>query len=143
MKLQILSILLIATLFACTTQTKPRGFIFPENAQQLLAASKTQADIKRNFGDPGATTLAGGNWWIYYGMDENYRGPFPLKYDNRRAMLVKFDANKRVVESRLLTDADLPAAPKISDKSTPIPAEIDLNMFEELIMNVGRFKPAS
>ncbi|MDR2685819.1 MAG: hypothetical protein LBB23_03560 [Rickettsiales bacterium] len=130
-------------LFACTTQTKQRGYIFPDNTEKLLAESKTQKDIERNFGSPGATTIYGGMNWIYYGSDENYRGPFPLTYDNRRALIVRFDAKNNVVSSRLLADKDFPRSPKNSDNETPVPAAIELNMFQELIKNVGRYKPST
>ncbi|MDR0319747.1 MAG: outer membrane protein assembly factor BamE [Rickettsiales bacterium] len=130
-------------LLSCTTQTKHRGFIFPEDAAELLAKSKTQADVEKHFGSPSTTTLYGGAYWIYYSMDENYRGPFPLKYDNRRAMIIQLDDNRRVVFAKIYEDADLPPAPRVSSKETEVPAAIELNMFEELIKNVGRFKPAT
>ncbi|MCL2629458.1 MAG: hypothetical protein FWD33_02085 [Alphaproteobacteria bacterium] len=128
-------------LLSCATQTRPRGYVFPENAAELAAAAKTQADIERAFGSPGATSLHGGRYWIYYSMDENLRGPFPLKYDNRRALIVKMDDRGKVLFAKLLEEKDFPKTPKPSNDATPVPAAIELNMFQELINNIGRFTP--
>jgi outer membrane protein assembly factor BamE (lipoprotein component of BamABCDE complex) len=134
---------LTVALSACATQTKHRGFIFPENASELLAKSKTQSDIEKNFGSPSTASIYGTKTWIYYSSDENYRGPLPIKYDNRQVMVVQFNDNKTIKNAEIYDDKTLPnATPKIIDETTPVPAAIDLNMFQELIQNVGRFKPA-
>ncbi|MDR0448935.1 MAG: outer membrane protein assembly factor BamE [Rickettsiales bacterium] len=135
--------LIAFALSACTTQTKHRGYIFPDDAAELLASAKTQRDVERAFGSPNAATLYGGDWWIYYGMDENYRGPFPLMYDNRRALIVQFDEKRNVKFAKIYEDSELPKAPRASTDETEVPAAIELNMFQELINNVGRFKPGT
>ncbi|MDR1361095.1 MAG: hypothetical protein LBJ18_02175 [Rickettsiales bacterium] len=143
--------LLVGALCAagCTFQTKHRGYIFPEDAEAQLAEVKTTADLEEKFGSPQARTVYGKPVWIYHGADENYHGPFPLTYDNKKILLAWVDpspqsgaaAGGRVVQAKILTDKDLPDI-DIADGATPIPAEIQLNAFEELINNVGRFSPA-
>ena len=91
-------------------------------------------------GSPQAKTIHGETVWIYFGEDENYRGPFPLKYDNKTVLLAWVNGN-RVVRTRILRDDDLPDVSIDSDE-TDIPAAIELNAFQELFNNVGRFSPA-
>ena len=130
----------VCGLAACTFQTKPRGYVFPDDLDAVLAASKTTDALEEKLGSPLTRTAYGDQIWIYYGTDENYRGPFPLKYDNRRVLLVWVDG-KKITSTRLLTDDDLPKV-WVADGTTPIPAEIRLNAFQEMINNVGRFTPA-
>ncbi|MCL2331363.1 MAG: hypothetical protein FWC61_02345 [Proteobacteria bacterium] len=135
---------------ACALQTKERGYIFPDGTDTKLAAVKTTGDLEQSFGSPAAKTIYGKPVWIYYGADEGYRGPFPLTWDNRRVLLAWVDppppggygaAGGRVIQTKILKDSDLPNV-DIVGGATPIPAEIRLNAFQELINNVGRFTPS-
>jgi len=127
-------------LCACTFHTKQRGYIFPEDLDDVLTASKTTTQLEEKLGSPGARTVYGDPVWIYYGATENYHGPFPLSYDNKKVLLVWVKGDK-IVQTRILADDDLPHV-SMTDGATPIPAEIRLNAFEELINNIGRFSPA-
>jgi len=133
-------LLAVGLLSACTFQTEHRGYIFPNDIESKLPAIATTADLERELGSPSVKTVNGDPVWIYYGVDESYRGPLPLSYDNKRVLLAWTDG-ARVTKTKFLKDKDLPDVDLCSD-ATPIPAEIQLNMFEELIKNVGRFSPA-
>ena len=137
---KILTAVLILLLGACTFQTRPRGYVFPDDLNQQLARIKTVAQLEEEFGSPQARTIHGPLVFIYYGARENTRGPLPLTWDDRTVLLVWIDG-KNVTETRVLRDADLPNV-RLARGATPIPAEIELNMFEELINNIGRFTPA-
>lgn len=134
--------LLIATciLGACSFQTKHRGFIFPDDLESTLATVKTTDALVEKIGSPSAKTIYGDAVWIYYGADENFHGPFPVSYDNKKVLLV-WTSGKKILRTAVLTDADLPDV-DLADGATPIPAEIRLNAFQELVNNVGRFTPA-
>ncbi len=125
---------------ACTFQTKHRGYVFPDDLDQQASKIKTTAVLEEKFGSPQVKTINGDSVWIYYGTDENYHGPMPLTYDEKTAMLVWVDGNT-VSHIKILRDKELPDV-KIADGETPIPAAIELNALEELVNNVGRFKPA-
>jgi hypothetical protein len=126
---------------ACTFQTKHRGYIFPEDSDARAASVKTTAQLEDKFGAPQAKTVYGDRpVWIYYGADENYHGPFPLTYDNKTVLLAWINGGN-VVKTKILRGDDLPNV-KIADGETDIPAAIELNALEELVNNVGRFKPA-
>ncbi|GHS96888.1 hypothetical protein FACS189421_02730 [Bacteroidia bacterium] len=125
----------------CTFKTQHRGYVFPADIEEKLPNMTTGAAIERELGSPSVKTINGNTVWIYYGVDENYRGPLPLTYDNKRVLLAWLDKNGRVTQTKFLKDADLPDIEPSTD-ATPIPAEIQLNMIEELINNVGRFTPA-
>ena len=128
-------------LSGCVLQTKHRGFIFPSDIETIVAGAKTTRDLETTLGSPQARTAHGGDVWIYYGADENYRGPLPLTYDNKKALLVWADKSGKITKRRILTDADFPDV-RIDGNETPIPAVIELNVFEEMINNIGRFTPA-
>ncbi|MCL2748993.1 MAG: hypothetical protein FWE50_02860 [Alphaproteobacteria bacterium] len=127
-------------LCACTFQTKHRGYVFPEDLDQQVAGIKTTSQLEEKLGSPLARTLYGQPVWIYYGTDENYRGPFPLSYDNKTVLLAWVDGS-RVTQTKILRDGDLPNVSPAGGE-TEIPAAIELNAFEELINNIGRFSPA-
>ena len=128
-------------LCACVLQTKHRGFVFSSDFEKEFAAAKTTADLEKTFGSPQARTIHGDAVLIYYGADENYRGPFPLTYDNKIAMLARADKTGKITDKKILRDDDLPNV-WIRGGETPIPAAIELNAIEELLNNIGRFTPA-
>ena len=127
-------------LAACTFQTKHRGYVFPDDLEDKVASIKTTKQLEDMIGSPQAKTIHGETVWIYFGEDENYRGPLPLKYDNKTVLLAWVNGN-RVVRTRILHDEDLPDI-NIDSDETDIPAAIELNAFQELFNNVGRFSPA-
>lgn len=133
-------IFLSVALAACTFQTKHRGYVFPADLENVVADIKTTTQLQNEIGAPQVKTIYGDEVWIYYGADENYRGPLPLKYDNQTVLLAWVDGT-RVREIRVLHDADLPDV-IISEDETEIPAAIELNAIQELFNNIGRFSPA-
>ena len=133
-------IFLSVVLAACTFQTKHRGYVFPADLENVVADIKTTTQLQNEIGAPQVKTIYGDEVWIYYGADENYRGPLPLKYDNQTVLLAWVDGT-RVREIRVLHDADLPDV-MISEDETEIPAAIELNAIQELFNNIGRFSPA-
>ena len=135
-----LFLILLISLTACTFQTKHRGYVFPPDLDATVANIKTTTQLTKEIGSPQVKTIYGDTVWIYYGTDENYRGPLPLKYDNQTVLLAWVDGN-RVTDIKILYDDDLPDI-IISEDETEIPAAIELKALQELFNNVGRFSPA-
>lgn len=127
-------------LTACTFQTKHRGYVFSPDLEEQITEIKTTNDLEEQIGAPQVKTLYGDEVWIYYGVDENYRGPLPLKYDNKTVLLAWVNG-KKVKEIKVLHDEDLPKV-MIAEDETQIPVAIELNALEELFNNIGRFSPA-
>ena len=130
----------LVLLGACTFQTKHRGYVFPEDLESKIATIKTTAALQDEIGDPQAKTVYGDEVWVYYGADENLRGPFPKTYDNKTVLLA-WVKNGKITKTKILHDKDLKDI-KIADGETKIPAAIELNALEELFNNIGRFSPA-
>ncbi len=130
----------LIVLSACTFQTKHRGYVFPSDLEGEVATIKTTAQLEEKIGAPQVKTMYGDTVWIYYGADENYRGPFAQTYTDKTVLLAWVDG-ARVVRTKVLRDADLPDV-KIAAGETEIPAAIELNALEELFNNIGRFSPA-
>lgn len=130
----------LVLLGACTFQTKHRGYVFPEDLESKIATIKTTAALQDEIGDPQAKTVYGDEVWVYYGADENLRGPFPKTYDNQTVLLA-WVKNGKITKTKILHDKDLKDI-KIADGETKIPAAIELNALEELFNNIGRFSPA-
>lgn len=141
-KVNMKKILLIfaVILSACTFQTKHRGYVFPENLENKLANVKTTTALIDAIGAPQVKTVYGDDVWVYYGADENYRGPVAPTFTNETVLLVWVRGN-RVLKTQILHDVDLPDI-EIADGETPIPAAVELNAIEELFNNIGRFSPA-
>ena len=133
-------LIFVVWLSACTFQTKHRGYVFPPDLDAVVADIKTTKQLTNEIGSPQVKTIYGDEVWIYYGADENYRGPLPLKYDNQTVLLAWVDG-ARVREIQVLHDDDLPDV-MISEDETEIPAAIELNAIQELFNNIGRFSPA-
>ena len=133
-------LIFVFLLSACTFQTKHRGYVFPPDLDAVVADIKTTKQLTNEIGSPQVKTIYGDEVWIYYGADENYRGPLPLKYDNQTVLLAWVDG-ARVREIQVLHDDDLPDV-MISEDETEIPAAIELNAIQELFNNIGRFSPA-
>lgn len=133
-------LLFVVFLGACTFQTKHRGYIFPDDLEAKVATIKTTKDLLDTIGAPQVKTMYGDNVWIYFGADENYRGPLAPTFTDETVLLVWVRGNK-VLKTKILHDADLPDV-KIAQGETEIPAAIELNAIEELFNNIGRFSPA-
>ncbi len=131
---------LMSVLMGCTFQTKHRGFVFPINVETKIQNIKTTDALVEKIGMPQVKTIYGDEVWIYFGADENYRGPLAQTYTNETVLLVWVKGG-RVLDAKVLHDADLPDV-KIADGETKIPAAIELNAIEELFNNIGRFSPA-
>ena len=136
---KIISVLLVV-LSACTFQTKHRGYVFPQTIDTDIASIKTTAQLMDGVGAPQAKTLYGDEVWIYYGADENYRGPLPHTFTDKTVLLAWVNGNA-VKKIQILHDDDLENV-KMASGETEIPAAIELNAIEELFNNIGRFSPA-
>ena len=139
MKRVILMLGMVA-LGACTFQTKHRGYVFPDNLETQVANIKTTRALVEQIGDPQVKTIYGDEVWVFYGADENYRGPLAPTFTDKTVLLAWVQGN-RVLKTQVLYDDDLPNV-KIADGETQIPAAIELNAIEELFNNIGRFSPA-
>lgn len=131
---------LMSVLMGCTFQTKHRGFVFPINVETKIQNIKTTDALVEKIGMPQVKTIYGDEVWIYFGADENYRGPLAQTYTNETVLLVWVKGG-RVLDAKVLHDADLPDV-RVADGETKIPAAIELNAIEELFNNIGRFSPA-
>ena len=138
-KVQIILLGMLA-LVACTFQTKHRGYVFPADLQEQVADIKTTSALVEKIGAPQSKTMYGDEVWIYFGADENYRGPLAPTFTNETVLLAWVRGN-RVLKTRVLHDADLPNV-VIAEGETEIPAAIELSAIEELFNNIGRFSPA-
>lgn len=136
-KIVLISLILLS---ACTFQTKHRGYVFPIDLDAQVATIKTVKQLEDKIGSPQVKTMHGDTVWVYYGADENYRGPLPVTYSNKTVLLA-WVKNGRVTKTQILRDPDLPNV-IIDEEETQIPAAIELNAIEELFNNIGRFSPA-
>jgi len=137
---KIVFILVAIVLAACTFQTKHRGYVFPKTIDTDITSIKTTAQLMDKIGAPQTKTLYGDEVWIYYGADENFRGPLPHTFTDKTVLLAWVNGNT-VKKIQVLHDDDLPNVFVDSDE-TEIPAAIELNALEELFNNIGRFSPA-
>ncbi len=137
---KIIIVLLMAVLSACTFQTKHRGYVFPKTIDTDITEIKTTAQLMDKVGAPQTKTLYGDEVWIYYGADENFRGPLSHTFTDKTVLLAWVRGNA-VTKIQVLHDDDLENI-KMAPGETDIPAAIELNALQELFNNVGRFSPA-
>lgn len=127
-------------LVGCTFQTKHRGYVFPDKLESQVANIKTTTALIENIGAPQVKTVYGDEVWVYFGAEENYRGPLAPTFTDETVLLVWVKGNQ-VLKTQVLHDEDLPDV-KLAKGETEIPAAIELNALEELFNNIGRFSPA-
>ena len=127
-------------LVGCTFQTKHRGYVFPDDLESQVANISTTSALIENIGTPQVKTVFGDEVWIYFGAEENYRGPLAPTFTDETVLLAWVKGN-RVLKTQVLYDVDLPDV-KLAEGETEIPAAIELNALEELFNNIGRFSPA-
>ena len=137
---KIVMFLLVIVLSGCTFQTKHRGYVFPKTIDEDVMTIKTTSQLIDKIGAPQTKTLYGDEVWIYYGADENYRGPLKHTFTDKTVLLA-WVRGKSVQKIQVLHDEDLPNV-RVASGETEIPAAIELNAIEELFNNVGRFTPA-
>ncbi|MBQ8686417.1 MAG: hypothetical protein IJ517_01500 [Alphaproteobacteria bacterium] len=130
----------LCCLMGCTFQTKHRGYVFPNKLEEQVQEIKTTSQLIEKIGAPQVKTVYGDEVWIYFGADENYRGPLAPTFTNETVLLAWIKGG-RVVKTQVLYDADLPDV-VLAKGETEIPAAIELNAIEELFNNIGRFSPA-
>ncbi len=138
--MQRIVLFLLVALSACTFQTKHRGYVFPADLESVVADIRTTNQLIDKIGVPQVKTIYGDTVWIYYGADENYRGPLAPTFTDETVLLAWVRGN-RVLRTAVLHDADLPDV-VVAQGETEIPAAIELNAIEELFNNIGRFSPA-
>ncbi|MBE6458127.1 MAG: hypothetical protein E7011_04985 [Alphaproteobacteria bacterium] len=124
----------------CTFQTKHRGYVFPADLEAQVENIKTTQVLIDTIGTPQVKTVHGDEVWIYFGADENYRGPLAPTFTDETVLLA-WVKGKHVLKTQVLHDADLPDV-NLADGETEIPAAIELSAIEELFNNIGRFSPA-
>ena len=124
----------------CTFQTKHRGYVFPADLESQVENIKTTQVLIDTIGTPQVKTVHGDEVWIYFGADENYRGPLAPTFTDETVLLA-WVKGKRVLKTQVLHDADLPDV-NLADGETESPAAIELSAIEELFNNIGRFSPA-
>ena len=137
---KILIVVLVLVIAGCTFQTKHRGYVFPQTIDEDITTIKTTAQLIDKIGAPQTKTLYGDEVWIYYGADENFRGPLKHTFTNKTVLLAWVNGNT-VKKVQVLHDNDL-ANVNMASGETEIPAAIELNALEELFNNIGRFSPA-
>lgn len=137
---KIVMFLLVMMMAACTFQTKHRGYVFPKTIDEDVMTIKTTSQLIDKIGAPQTKTLYGDEVWIYYGADENYRGPLKHTFTDKTVLLAWVRGNS-VQKIQILHDDDLKDV-KIASGETEIPAAIELNALQELFNNIGRFSPA-
>lgn len=137
---KLLILFMTVLVMGCTFQTKHRGYVFPDDLNTKLEKITNVSDLISEIGMPQSKTIHGDEVWIYYGADENYRGPLAPTFDNETVLLVWVRGNQ-IVKKQILHDKDLPDI-VIDENETQIPAAIELNAIEELFNNIGRFTPA-
>ena len=137
---KIILILCCVMMAACTFQTKHRGYVFPSTIDDDVTSIKTTAQLVERVGAPQAKTIYGDQIWIYYGTEENYRGPLRHTFTDKTILLAYVNGNT-VKKIQILHDDDVPDV-KVASGETEIPEAIELNAIEELFNNIGRFSPA-
>lgn len=137
---KIFCVLMVGLMAACTFQTRHRGYVFPEDLDSKITGIKTTSKLQEEIGDPQVRTIYGDEVWVYYGAEENLRGPLPTTYTDKTVLLV-WVKNGKILKTKVLHDQDLQDI-KLADGETQIPAAIELNALEELFNNIGRFSPS-
>ena len=135
-----LSILLIATIAACTTIEERHGALLKPSTIQKIEPNYTKSQVVSLLGSPSTKATYGEEIWYYISnnQERNFVSDDDLK--DQEVLAIYFNENDKVynVETYGLVDAKNIA---FAERKTPT-AGHELTAIEQLLGNVGRFTPS-
>ena len=119
-------------------QDKVHGnFVDPEVAAEIKPGAQRRQDVVSLLGSPSALSTFEGDTWFYIGHRSHQYAFFNPTVLERRILVISFDANGVVEETKNLSLADANDISP-SDRVTPTEGR-DLTLLQQLFGNLGRF----
>lgn len=127
---------------ACSPIVRTSGSLFePETLSQLQPGVSRDSDVMALLGTPTAeSTFDPRHEWYYVGQRTEQTAFFAPEVTDRQILRIRFDDNGVLAAADKLTLAD---GKEIDPNSRTTPTVgHELTMIEQVLGNVGRFKPA-
>lgn len=136
-KICILSVIILS-LVACGKRSGLRGYIFDKELADAIAPGiDNKQSVYETMGTPSMSSTFSDKTWYYISTVVRTKPLYKPKATARRVMAVSFD-DKGVVEG--VVNYDLKTARAINPVKDITPTRgKELNFFQQLFMNVGRF----
>lgn len=134
----LLAAVALSAVAGCANKDSYRGYMFdPALADAILPGIDNRVSVESTLGSPTLESTFDENVWYYVNRVDRNRSLYWPEAKSRKIMLVRFNGQGTVSE---VTNYDLSSARDIdpvNDKTRSRGSE--LNFFQELFMNVGRF----
>ncbi len=125
---------------ACSGNVNVHGNLpDPELVAEIEPGSYGQRDVAGLLGSPSTISTFGDSRWYYVGQRVSTFAFFKPKVLERNILVVSFDDNGRVADTRTYTLADSRDIDPV-DRITPTEGR-DLTIVQQLLGNFGRFSP--
>ena len=124
---------------ACEPTVNSHGHVWRGmSPQEIQVGIDTRATVLQRLGSPTAEGLEQGTPWIYVTERELARGARSAVPLEQQAVVIRFDAQDRVVSVEEFGSDDRLAV-EISPRETPARGR-ELTLLQQLLGNVGRFE---
>ena len=137
MKKNILCILVLL-LCSCITKQYKNGVPIRPHQYEEIQKAKTKQEVYNILGSPAAQNFVGEEKWFYYTSEGEIFAFLDPKFSKYEILSIGFDNNDNI-KSIVLRDLKNKDIAFNTDVKTTLPSDIQLNFFQELFGNIGRF----
>ncbi len=123
------------TIYGCKQYRS--GVPIRPHQQEEIKSAKTKTDVYKILGSPAATNFVGNEKWFYYTSTGEVFAFLDPKFTKYEILSIEFDDKENIKNLKLKNIAEKEISQ--SDEKTHLPSQIELNFFQELFGNIGRF----
>ena len=138
MKLSLKTGVVVLALSGCITRDYRGGVPIRPLQMEQIKNAKTKADVVEILGTPAATNMVGVEKWFYYNSEGSKFAFFDPKFSKYNILAITFDASDNIRDIRL-SNLNKKHFVYNDEVETDLPSAIELNFFQELFGNIGKF----
>lgn len=125
-------------LTSCIKKEYTSGVPIRPHQHEQIKNAKTKQDVFTILGSPAAINFVGEEKWFYYTSSGEVFAFLDPEFNKYEILSIGFDINDNIksIKLRNLKDKDFACNKEVK---TTLPSDIELNFFQELFGNIGRF----
>lgn len=135
-KFTICFVLLLLT--SCIKKEYTSGVPIRPHQYEQIKNAQTKQDVFAILGSPAAINFVGDEKWFYYTSSGEIFAFLDPEFNKYEILSIGFDKDNKIKNIKLnnLKDKDFACNKEVK---TNLPSDIELNFFQELFGNIGRF----
>ncbi len=125
-------------LCGCITREYKSGIPIRQSQITQIKNATSKKDIYEILGSPASINFVGNEKWFYYTAEGDIFAFLDPMFSKYEILSIQFNANDEI-EKIKLTNISNKKIQINEDKKTQLPSAIELNFFQELFGNIGKF----